>query len=77
MNAMTGGLMLVIGVLIYLVIHSPLSALLFQFLGNTDTITGGTLIQAVIMLLPMIIVLTGVAILVNEAFGNRPPQQYY
>jgi len=70
MRAMIGGLMMIIGLVIMFSLWSPLVAILLPLLANSETIAMGAVIQAIVLLIPAIVVFVGVVILVSEAYGG-------
>lgn len=77
MKAMIGGILFIFGMLIQMVMWSPLVAFVLPYLDNAETIAMGGVVKAIILLIPAIVAFVGVVILVSEALGGNQPPQYY
>ena len=74
MRGIMGGLLFIIGMLVLMVMWSPLVGFLLPLLDNSETVLLGGTVKTIITIIPAILVLTGVAVLASEAFGGG--QQY-
>jgi len=76
-RAMVGGILFIFGMLIQMVLWSPLVAMLLPYLRNSETISMGPIIESIVLLIPTIVAFVGVIILVSEALGGRQQQYPY
>lgn len=78
MRAMIGAILFVFGLMVFLVLWSPLMIWLLPLLENADVIWGGGeggLLQGIVVMIPAIVVFSGIVLLISSAFEKEP--QYY
>ena len=71
LKGIVGALIFIIGMLVFLTIWSPIVSLIPAFL-NADTMVMTTEIFGIILLIPAIVVFTGIVVIVSAVFEPGP-----
>lgn len=75
LRGIVGALIFIIGMLVFLIIWSPIVSLIPAFL-NADTMALTTEIMGIIFLIPGIVVFTGIVVIVSAVFEPGPSQRF-
>lgn len=70
MRPIVGALTFAIGMIVLMVLWSPLLGILLPLLENAETIAFGPVLQGIIIIIPAIVIFSGIVLIVSSIYGG-------